>query len=300
MRTLCLAFTFTGAIRVLGFLTDPLLSSHEIHRIHGEPTRVVHAPKDLTELKVITWNIERGSAYSLVLDTLRYLDADVLLLQEVDRFCRRTGGRDIAGNLAVALDMNWVSAGEFQEIGEATGGRPATTGQAILSRFPIAGADVLRFKAQDRWRWSINPVQPRRGGRIALVAESAGLRLYNTHFESGSNDGLRRRQMAEILTDESRRGATSAAAVVIAGDFNNGSVLRSSVFGPLTSASFSDALGDLDKRGPTSLGQRHPIDWIFVKNLKPLRGHVVDAPSASDHSPVLAALETASALVAQH
>jgi hypothetical protein len=31
-----------------------------------------------------------------------------------------------------------------------------------------------------------------------------------------------------------------------------------------------------------------PIDWIFVRNLSPLRGRVVNERSASDHAPVLA------------
>ena len=64
--------------------------------------------------------------------------------------------------------MNWVSGGEFQEIGEGRSGRAAITGQAVLSKQPIDGVEVLRFKAQARLKWSINPAQPRRGGRMTL------------------------------------------------------------------------------------------------------------------------------------
>jgi endonuclease/exonuclease/phosphatase family metal-dependent hydrolase len=270
-----------------------MLSDRQIHGIVGEPDRVARVGRG--DLKVITWNIERGEAYASVLTVLRTLDADVLLLQEVDRDCRRTGFRDVARELATALDMNWIAAGEFQEIGEARDGKPAITGQAILSRFAIEDATVLRFAAQDRWRWSINPVQPRRGGRIALKARTGGLLLYNTHIESGGNEGLQRRQIAEILLDQSRH-AEQRMPVVIGGDFNNGPILRASMFGYLSAASFADALGEAAERGPTSFGQRHPIDWIFVKNLTSLRGRIVDAPAASDHFPVIAALETASVL----
>src|SRR5882762_5093834 len=175
MGKLCLAVGFAGALRLVGFVTDPLLSREEIHRVVGEPSRLAGSPQVRHDLKLITWNIERGQAYESVLEVLKTLDADVLLLQEVDRDCRRTQYRDVARDLATALGMNWVSAGEFQEIGEARDGKPAVTGQAILSRFPIEHAEVLRFSAQDRWRWSINPVQPRRGGRMALKARTAGL-----------------------------------------------------------------------------------------------------------------------------
>jgi endonuclease/exonuclease/phosphatase family metal-dependent hydrolase len=284
---------------VLGFFTDPWLSNDEIHRVIGEPVRVVHVLTSLPaiqEIKVVTWNIERGAAYDDVLSVLRRVDADVLLLQEVDRECRRTSYRNVARDLAVALDMNWVAAGEFQEIGEARGRTPAITGQAILSRFPIEQPSVLRFKKQDRWRWSVNPVQPRRGGRMALKARTAGIAVYDTHIESGSNRRLQQQQMAEIVADQMKLGES---AVLIGGDFNNGPILQSLTLSSLADASFVDALGaDAAKRGPTSLGQTHPIDWIFIRRLASGAGQIVDAKTASDHSPVMAALSLAASVSA--
>jgi endonuclease/exonuclease/phosphatase family metal-dependent hydrolase len=299
MGKLRLAMGLSGVLRLVGFVTDPLLTDREIHRVVGEPRRIERPSGSAEHLQVITWNIERGTAYDSILRVLRRLDADVVLLQEVDRDCRRTGYRDVARDLAHALDVNWIAAGEFQEIGEARGNRAAITGQAILSKFPITQTAVLRFAAQDRWRWSINPVQPRRGARIALKAQTAGILLYNTHFESGGNEKLQQRQMAEILSDQAREGARQSP-VLIAGDFNNGPIPGASMFGHLTAASFADALGELGQRGPTSLGQRHPIDWIFVKNVTPVRGRVVDAPAASDHSPLIASLDAAALLALAH
>jgi endonuclease/exonuclease/phosphatase family metal-dependent hydrolase len=302
MVKVCLAVSLVGFVRVFGYFSEPLLSEAQIHAVVGEPTRLPRPslpvspklvdaglPDDGRELKVITWNIERGQDYDSVLAVLRELDADVLMLQEVDRACRRTNYRDVARDLAYALDMNWASAGEFQEIGEARDGRPAVTGQAILSRFPIADAVAVRFDAQDRWRWSINPVQPRRGGRMVLKARTAGLLVYNTHIESGGNDALGRRQMAEILADYAR-GPLTQEPVVIGGDFNNGPVHHAPMFLNLDAASFIDALGASSDREPTSFGQRHPIDWLFVKNVTALSGRVVHSFSASDHFPVIASL----------
>jgi endonuclease/exonuclease/phosphatase family metal-dependent hydrolase len=295
MAKVYLAIGLLGFVRVFGYFTDPKLTEAEIHRVVGEPARVRAPATPIDGLKVITWNIERGQAYEAVLAMLRELDADVLLLQEVDRDCRRTDYRDVARDLAHALDMNWVGAGEFQEIGEARDDRPAITGQAVLSRFPIEDASVLRFQAQDRWRWSLNPVQPRRGGRVALKARTAGVIVYDTHIESGGNDSLGRRQISEILADHAQN-ADSAIPVVIGGDFNNIPVQRASLFGNLNAADFTDALGAEVDRGPTSFGQRHPIDWIFVRNLKAIRGRIVLAPIASDHFPVVAAFATTSAV----
>lgn len=288
MRKICLVLGLTG-LRVFGFMSDPWLPNDRIHRIIGEPDRVDRAAAAPQDLDVVTWNIEQGSAYDAVLSVLRDLDPDVVLLQEVDWDCRRTGYRNIAKDLAAALDMNWVAAGEFQELGESRGGSaPAITGQAILSKFPIHDAAGLRFKAQDRWRWSINPVQPRRGGRIAIRARSGGVVFYNTHIESGGNERLQQRQMAEIVADQAR--TNDETPVVIAGDFNNRPARRSLTLTSLARASFIDALGDPAGRGPTSLGQPHPIDWIFMKHVDSARGHVVDSRAASDHSPVMAVL----------
>ena len=222
MSKLWLTLGLSG-LRVFGFVVDPWLSNGEIHRIVGEPSRINRQVDGEDHLQVITWNIERGAAYASILDELRRLDADILLLQEVDRDCRRTEYRDVARDLAAALGMNWIAAGEFQEIGEARRGRPSITGQAILSKFPIDDPDVVRFASQDRWRWSINPVQPRRGGRIALRARTGGILVYNTHIESGENARIKRHQMAEILADQSKH-ATAGIPVVIGGDFNSGPI----------------------------------------------------------------------------
>ncbi len=284
-----------SGLRVIGFLSGPWLTDRDIHGVIGEPARVARRSNG-HEIKIVTWNIERGAEYESVLSVLRTLDADILLLQEVDRHCRRTAYRDVARDLAAALEMNWVAAGEFQELGEAGADRAALTGQAILSKLPIEDAEALRFASQDRLRWAINPVQPRRGGRIALRARTAGILLYNTHIESGENMPLKRRQMTEIVSDQSRH-AVADAPVVVAGDFNGGR----SVLWSLVGAAFADALGDTRPRGPTSRGQGDPIDWIFVKNVRAFGGGVIDAANASDHSPIVAHLDTVPALArAEH
>lgn len=278
-----------GFLRLAGHLTDPLLSDREIHQTVGEPTRIGWIGDPRPEIKVVTWNIQRGAEFDRVLSTLQTLDADVLLLQEVDMFCRRTGGRDVAGELADALGMNWLCAGEFQEIGESLGRQPALTGQAILSRYPLEDAGVLPFTAQAKLRWRLTPLEPRRGGRIALRVRTAGVLVYNAHLESWGSEKLRRKQLDQILADQAG-SAADGAAVIIGGDLNNLPVIRSSMFGRLTVASFADALGGADAVRRTSVRHRHPIDWIFAKNLEPSGGGVADVDGASDHYPVFVAL----------
>lgn len=286
---LLISLALFGWLRVTGYLTEPLLSAGAIHQVVGEPARLSKASHGSRELKVVTWNIERGVEFDRILATLQGIDADIILLQEVDLFCRRSGWRDVARDLADALGMNWQWAGEFQEIGESRRGVPALTGQAVLSKYPIVDSTVIPFATQARWRWRLSPVQPRRGGRIALRARTAGILLYNAHIESGGDDRLRRRQLDEMLADRARSADDDTPAIV-AGDFNNVPAIRSSMFGRLTAAAFADALVGHEAGSRTSIRHRHPIDWIFVRNLQVRSGQVAEADRASDHYPVLAML----------
>jgi endonuclease/exonuclease/phosphatase family metal-dependent hydrolase len=271
--------------RLAGYFNGPLLSDDQIHAIDGEPARIASsAPAG--RLTVVTWNVEQGSRYDAILSTLRAQNADVILLQEVDRFCRRSGGRDVARDLARALDMNWVDAGEFQEIGEARGDVAATTGQAILSRHPIDHASVIVFERQSGLRWRVNPVQPRRGGRIALHARSAGIDFYDVHLESSGADAVRRAQVTDVLGDDAR---AAGAAAVIGGDFNN----TASAVGPLLAAvgrhGFTDALGPGTRE--TSERHRHAIDWLFARGVSRASGDVLRLDGISDHFPLVATLD---------
>jgi endonuclease/exonuclease/phosphatase family metal-dependent hydrolase len=234
----------------------------------------------------VSWNIFRGTELEIIQKTLRRLDADILILQEVDMFCRRSGNRNVAQALGTALQMNWVAAGEFQEIGEASNGVPALTGQAVLSRYPITDPSVIVFRIQDWFRWRLNPVQPRRGGRIALKVRTGALRIYNTHIESGGGDKLRRRQLDEILA-EVAKDDSAAEAVVIAGDLNNPPPARSTMFTGLRNAGFASALGPNPNRR-TSAGNSHPIDWIFTRNLTAEGAYIANPEQGSDHYPLVA------------
>jgi endonuclease/exonuclease/phosphatase family metal-dependent hydrolase len=294
MWNVCLALSLFGLVRMTGYLHEPLLPVATIHAVVGEPTRVAARGGLDIPSRVVTWNIERGARYESILRELRHLDADIVVLQEVDAYARRSGLRDVAADLARDLEMNWVRAAEFQEIGEGTSRRAALTGQAILSRFTIHNPAAIRFQNQARFRWTLNPSQPRRGGRIGLKATTGGLVVYNLHLESGSNEHLRTLQFEEILQNAA---AHEIQPVMIAGDLNNRDGSRSHVFRALATAAVADLIPDADGRGPTSFGQPMAIDWILGRGFSAGTGRVVavSAP-ASDHFPVFATITQATAL----
>ena len=287
MNKLLMVFSL---IRLTGYATEPLLDSQQIHALVGEPARVNRLPPSDGRLTVASWNIAQGARYENVRDALNALSADIYLLQEVDTGVRRSDYRNVARDLAHDLGLNWVFAGEFQEIGQSRRGAPALTGQAVLSRYPIQDGFVLPFENQANLRWRLDPLQPRRGGRMALRTESGGVLLYNAHIESAKDNAFRFKQVNEVLSNylESDR---LDRPVVFAGDFNTVKVSQKSpIIQSLLKEGFVDALGhDLSERR-TSIHHEYPLDWIFVKSFAAQLGRVIDVPRASDHFPLEASV----------
>jgi endonuclease/exonuclease/phosphatase family metal-dependent hydrolase len=247
--------------------------------------------------RIVSWNIERGLQFPKILDFLKTIQADLLLLQEVDLNARRTRYRDIASELAQHLNLNYVFGMEFQELSEGSADRPAFHGMATLSPWPLSKARIICFRDQSSfWKphWyvpNLATFQRRLGGRIALVAEATiyGRKVvtYNLHLESRGDDDLRVRQLNEVLAD--CRRYVDRPSFVVAGDFNldagAGDAARA-----LGDAGFRDAVG-LPGRPTTPahvLSHARPIDWIFVSDTANFQGQVHDLVRASDHYPVSA------------
>ena len=202
-------------------------------------------------------------------DQLRELQrADVLVLDEVDYGVKRTKYRNVARDISNALHMNYAYAVEFVELNRIYLGstRPSATvaidgtkrdfgvdrdrylgleGSAILSRFPILSARIIRLPAEYDWyhaeikalsdiervrRWTADRIfdeeigrQIRRGGRMALVVD---LKVSNSptgivtvvcpHLEDYCGAKGRRRQLDDLLPQI----AGIRNPVILAGDMN--------------------------------------------------------------------------------
>jgi endonuclease/exonuclease/phosphatase family metal-dependent hydrolase len=237
------------------------------------------------QLRVVSWNIERGEKLERVVVALEQLRPDLALLQEVDLNARRSGRADVAAVLGRRLGLNSLFAPEFEELGQ---GRGALHGQAVLTRWPVVEARIIPFQDQSghwepRW-WMPNWSVRRRGGRLALVVEFERLAVYDVHLESRGDEEFRRRQMGEVITDarryEGRKG------VVVAGDFNT-RVADPPAVAELTTAGFRKAAG-----GEVSTTHGTALDWIFVRGaLQSSNGTIHRDVRASDHYPVTVILK---------
>jgi endonuclease/exonuclease/phosphatase family metal-dependent hydrolase len=183
-------------------------------------------------------------------------DADIILLNEVDLGTKRTDYRDNARDLARALGMNYAFGVEFIEVDrledlgleevqledadlarkmrEELKPDPSRYlglhGNAILSRYPIRNARVVRLPICHDWygaekadiskleqgrRFASNRIfldridrEVRRGGRMALIADleipdlpGGTATVVNTHLENKCKPECRTRQMDALLAE---------------------------------------------------------------------------------------------------
>lgn len=249
-----------------------------------------------SELLLVNWNIERGVRRSEILEALRGpLAADLYLLQEVDLNTRRAGYRNVAEDLARELGMNYVFGTEFEELAQGRSDQPAFQGQAVLSRFPIAQTRALRFRHQlhnwgPRWVPCWSWLQPRRGGRMALMVEiqlgDHTLVIYNTHLESKANDSERAQQIREILEDIQAHYDADTPQIV-AGDLNTHEGADSPVLQELKARGFQDVFQDHKGSLQTKTRSKGRIDWILLRHLN-CREAAIPRLNISDHYPLIA------------
>jgi endonuclease/exonuclease/phosphatase family metal-dependent hydrolase len=257
--------------------------------------KITDPQRSLKSIRIVTWNIDRGTELDLVRSGLERERADLCLLQEVDSNTARAGERDVGVDLAKHLHLNLSYGVEFEELSQEHGQR-AFSGQATLTRLPIRGSRILRFAAQSGfWKphdWiptSIPLMQRRLGGRIALVTEvefqERLLVVYNVHLESRSLGKLQEMQLDEIFADLERYPANTA--VILGGDLN-GKYFPSVYLRKLELHGFHSATGERIERTHMIV---MALDWIFARgSLRIGSGRVCKNDKGSDHYPIYAEL----------
>jgi endonuclease/exonuclease/phosphatase family metal-dependent hydrolase len=166
-------------------------------------------------LRVAAWNAERCRHLDASLGLLASVDADVLLLSELDAGMARSGNHDVPRRLAEGLGLGGAYGVEFVElsIGDAADVAAADAfgmsvnerglhGNAVLARDGLRDAVVLRLDDGGDW-FTPDRGQPRVGGRMAVAGtvSVAGVAVtaVSFHLESGSTAAERGVQFARLL-----------------------------------------------------------------------------------------------------
>ena len=243
-------------------------------RMEAERYRAAEAPPATDRATVVAWNVEQGRDIPGLLGALTSGTAmprpDIVLLSEVDRGCARTGRRQVARELAKALAMDFVYGTEFVELGSGEGSSPhCEIGGAVLSRYPVLSARVLRFATNLSW---YGADQNRLGGRIAVIADidlgKGVLRVVAPHLESSIDEDPHRSAQARELVAE---GLASPHPFVLGGDLNAGYFAIDAATGgdldhtvhPLLSAGFVDAHASLPMEDRVTSLEGLTLDFIL-------------------------------------
>ena len=175
----------------------PQFSLADVHNL-------VPMPKKKPEsLDILVFNMERGvhlDALGDFLETCPDIQPyDVILGNEMDDGCVRSGNRDTTRELAERLGMNYVYGLEFMELVNPDDAK-GHHGNAIFSRWPIRNAKILRLPEEYNWYFDS---QRRIGGRLAILAEldvaGQSVGVVTIHMENRTTEEGRSRQMEAIL-----------------------------------------------------------------------------------------------------
>jgi hypothetical protein len=134
----------------------------------------------------------------------------------MDMNARRTGGLNIAEEIARKLEMNYAFGREIQELTHGSRTACLSRPEGIIE-MATGKRWVVRLRRQStfwRPRWFVprtNPFQKRLGERIALVTDvllrGRGLTFYNLDLESRGGNDLRLSHLEETIGDAGPRVA---------------------------------------------------------------------------------------------
>ena len=194
----------------------PQFSQAEVHNLAPLPARAPEA------LGMLVFNMERGVCLEELGDFLETCPAvrpfDVILANELDDGCVRSGGKDTTLELAKRLGMNAAFGLEFIELvnGEDSKGYH---GNAIFSRWPIKRAKAVRLPEQYNWYFDR---QRRIGGRLAVLAEldvaGTPVGVGAIHLENRTHGPGRRAQLSAVLAEA--EAMFPDMPVILGGDLN--------------------------------------------------------------------------------
>ena len=250
------------------------------------------APRSATEdarpreLRVLVYNVhagkDAGGADNLdrVAALVRSTDADIVLLQELDRGTRRSGGVDQPAELARRAERHVV-------FGRSLHYQGGEYGIGLLSRWPFTDHAVVPLPVQPPQQRAGGAYEPRVALRAVIETPWGRLGVVNTHLDASAVDGYRRQEFPTVLAvaDTLRE---RGLPVLLGGDLNTEP--SSDLHGLFKARGWRDAwalcgVGD-SLTYPASAGVKR-IDYLYLGPAIDCREARVLRNDASDHSPVL-------------
>ena len=265
-------------------------------------------PKTVPEaLGVLMFNMERGVNLEEIREFLRdcpdIQPFDLILANELDDGCARSGNKNTARELAKAFGLNYAWGLEFIELVNDENEK-GFHGNAVFSRWPIRRAGVIRLPEEYNWYFDR---QRRIGGRLAVFAEldvgGKPLGAVSIHLENRTHGEGRLHQMQTIL--EAVRRELPDMPLILGGDLNTNTFdgrdkedINDIAASPEMRRRCLEDVFDFEPLLPLAAGEGYQIvpgepkltrrkpmpdgsflplrlDWIMVKGVRAERSHMV-------------------------
>lgn len=245
-----------------------------------------NAPAPAREVTVLVYNIRAGKDMAgrenlpRVAELVRRVDADLVLLQEVDRNTQRSGPADQPAELARLT-------GYSVAFGRTIGFQGGDYGIALLSRWPIRRDTLVHLAVTAPPGQSVEN-REQRGVLMAVVDAPGGpLAVLNTHLDATGNDAWRLQEIAGVLR-EAEGARRTGLPLLVGGDFN--ARPESPVHEALRAAGFGDAwarCGTGDERTFPANAPDRRIDYLYLTGAAGCGEARVLPDEVSDHRALL-------------
>lgn len=220
--------------------TRELAASPIVEKIRPEATRILNSVivgesgttgKSAKEhIAAIAWNIERGNQLDGIIEALKgeegLRELDLLLLTELDHGMARSGNRNVAEEIASALDLNYAFAPVYIALQKGSGVESAVEGEntnsihglAMFSKFPMRNIHAIALPNGKDKMWG---KEKRLGHLRALFADiehpAGTFRAVTVHLDAHCSRAHRRLQMQIVLDHVD---TLPALPTLIGGDWN--------------------------------------------------------------------------------
>jgi endonuclease/exonuclease/phosphatase family metal-dependent hydrolase len=259
-------------------------------RVDGNEGYVIHRDAGLwpgardSTYTIVSFNIRAGTdlngepSLNRVAALLDSLAADVVLLQEVDRATRRSGGVDQLAELRRLTGMHGV----FGRAIDFDGGE---YGIAMLSRWPVLESAVVALRAELPGGLTHEAYEARILLHVLLDSPWGALPVLNTHLSHQAFGTYRRQELVGFLGELHRRAGRTGVAIV-GGDFNAVPGTDEIEAVTLALADAWELCGEGDGRTYPSDEPVRRIDYVFLRGAGCTVARV-HPTTISDHRPLV-------------
>lgn len=244
------------------------------------------SPRGGRDVTVLVYNIHAGkdtarqNNLARVAELIGRTEADLVLLQEVDRNTQRSGPQDQPAELARLT-------GYSVAFGRTIGFQGGDYGIALLSRWPIQ-RDTLIPLTVTAPPGRTAEGREQRGVLLARVAAPGGpLAVLNTHLDHTGDDVWRVQEIAGVLRAAAAVDAREVP-VLVGGDLN--ALPESPVHEQLRAAGFRDVWPECGTGDGMTFPMGAPvrrIDYLYLTGAVRCVDARVLPSDASDHRPLL-------------